>query len=221
MNSKKFILPVAILTAGGFVLAGVAALALAFTEPEPEPEVEPIVVFTVDHESKPVEESYYTAPKEIEVPDQKWTEDLKAVSEIISKGEYIAKYNGICPEAQPDNMFTAEFKYLAAVGADSPYPTPEHFAETAWNDRMHGRGFNPWQVGNFVMLGLADNGENRRASLFIDMDAVTAYWDATWEEDRPYLEKVSTAYPTAWDELTARASARLQWLENTYRERCL
>lgn len=176
-------------------------------EEKPAEEPEPAPVIDVVHS---------TAPKELEFTTEQWREDVRIVEEISSKGDYIAKYSGVCPKDQPENIFAGELKYLAAVGVDSPYPTPEHFAETAWNDYMHGRGFNPWQVGNFTVLGLPDSILNRSASLFIDTTAMLAYWDATWEEDRPY----SGTRVQEWDELTARASAHLQWLVNTFAERC-
>lgn len=132
---------------------------------------------------------------------------------VETEEKYVARYNGVCPEEQPQNIHSAEWVYYAAVGGRiASYPAPEHYAETAWNEWHQGRLTGVWRASTFTNLGLANTLQNRQTALYIDVNNLKAYWETIGE--------LPTSYPTEWDSYVQRVNTRLQTLETTLLSHC-
>lgn len=139
---------------------------------------------------------------------QQWLRD----NDISTEDKYVARYSGVCPEKQPQNIHSAEWVYYATVGGRTgAYPTPEHYAESYWNSYRHGRFSNlaTISVSNFANMGLANTAANRQATLYLDLTAHTAYWEST-----------TGAYDTEWDSLAQRFTVKFQALETKFVNLC-
>lgn len=159
--------------------------------------------------------SYCNAPKMgtySQYSDEEWCSQAQWLRDngVNTEEAYVVRYNGVCPEAQPQNIHSAEWRYYAAVGGRTAvWPTPEHYAETAWNERHQGRLSGVWQASTFVNLGLPNNYANHHTFMYINIDTLTAYWQSDTD-----------SYDSEWDAYTARATAKLQALESLFTSRC-
>lgn len=146
-----------------------------------------------------------------------WEDD----NNIHTMNEYEDKYAGLCPSEQPrESVFWEHARFSAALGLDSPWPSPEYYTEIYWREYHVNPTDKVEHVSNFANLGLAQTEKNRSAGIFLDWSTWSFYWDATWQDNRPYTLHISPDYPAEWDEIATRMTAYLRQLEARYNILC-
>lgn len=144
--------------------------------------------------------------------DEEWCSQAQWLRDnnIDTEQTYVARYSRVCPDAQPQNIHTKEWQYYAAIGGrTATWPTPEHYAETAWNEKHQGRLSGVWQTSTFANLGLPSNYANNHTFLYINLDTLSAYWESETDD-----------YDPVWEVYTTRTTAKLQELESKYTSLC-
>lgn len=193
------------------------------SEPELEPLAETFVAAPVSPEAETPSVPQYPPSSELPYVNKEWLEEVEEAdrTNVHTAPQYIAKYAGLCPSQQPQkSAFWEHMRFPAALGLDSPYPSPEHFVEACWREAHVSLQTGVEHISNFANLGLADNGANRSAGIFLDWDTATFFWDATWQDNRPYTLHISPTYPAEWDEIATRMTAYYRELENKYHMLC-
>lgn len=178
--------------------------------PEAPATAEPESSATTPTSSQPIDpESIYIKDSYATVPD------------LISLEDYVHGYAGLCPSEQPKNHRAWEHeRFVTALGVWSQWPTPEHYVETYWSEWHISPRNDIQDISSFANMNLANTQLNHRATVYIDWSRWAVFWDATWPDERPYLEKVSATYPAEWDTTVVSMQSYLRKLESQYRQLC-
>lgn len=192
-------------------------------EPAPEPEDLPEEPILVDN---PVTAKPTKQPAELPATSSSslsywddWARDLGLYTNV----DYVRYYLGKCPHEQPaGNPWWTPYRFLATTGVypSDFYSDPQHhLIETYWGHWKDGRDMYDGGISSFYNLGLTGEAALMSATVFVDWSTLSVYWDATWQDNRPWKEHIGS-YPAEWDTVVANMQSYLRSLESKYNSLC-
>lgn len=137
---------------------------------------------------------------------------------IVTALEYIYTYNGVCPSAQPDNVFKEHQGVMAALGLVASYPSLEWAVESVWQGYMthhpnvHGYMASLWQ------LQMEEDADDHNIAFYMDWENELVYWDDVWQENRPY--DPARPHKDSWDAKASYMTTYLRSLNSRYKSLC-
>lgn len=195
--------------------------------PEPEPEPTPAPTPVVEPAPAPVapELDLSVLPDWLE-PETKIEIAWTRATGIHTISDYISYFSGVCPSKQDTpSALKPYWSKLAALGLDSPYPSWQHYTETAWNEYHQGRTHGT-EYGYIALRhldgGLQSPNAHMPMSMYINWDTWTFFWDSTWVENRGQQNhpSITDAERAQWDRMAAQMTSYLRQIERDYQAKC-